>query len=258
MDKATAAGLTAGIALMVTAVIIAPGATLGAFLDLPSAAVVLGGALAATSIAFPVGTLLQFPRVARKLLFPGQRDLAPVISQLVEFAEIARRDGILALESRSEDIEDPFLRLGVQMAVDGTETEVLEKVLRSEIDSVARRHKTGKAMFDALGRYAPAFGMVGTLIGLIIMLGNMDDPEAIGPGMAVALITTLYGAVVANLFCLPCADKLAFYSKRELEIREVIIQGIMAIQEGDNPRVLQQRLSTVLPLSQRASLTRAA
>ncbi|HUG90303.1 MAG TPA: motility protein A [Planctomycetaceae bacterium] len=258
MDKATVGGLVLGSALMVVAVLIAPGASLGAFLDLPSAAVVLGGALAASSIAFPLGTLFLLPGIVRKLLFPGQRDLAPVIGQLIEFAEIARRDGILALENRAEDIDDPFLRLGVQMAVDGTDAEVLEKVLRSEIDAVARRHKTGKSLFETLGRYAPAFGMIGTLIGLIIMLGNMDDPEAIGPGMAVALITTLYGAIVANLFCLPVADKLGFYSKRELEVREVIVQGLLAIQEGDNPRVLQQRLSTVLPMSQRESLVRAA
>ena len=258
MDKATVGGLILGTALMIVSIMIAPGASFAAFLDIPSAAVVIGGAIAATAIAFPLGSLFLMPKVTRKLLFPGQRELAPVISQLIEFAEIARRDGILALENRAEDVEDPFLRLGIQMAVDGTDAEITEKVLRAEMEAVARRHKTGKALFETLGRYAPAFGMVGTLIGLIIMLGNMDDPAAIGPGMAVALITTLYGAVVANLFCLPCADKLGFYSKRELEVREIIVQGILAIQEGDNPRVLQQRLSTVLPFSQREALSKAA
>jgi len=137
------------------------------------------------------------------------------------------------------------------MAVDGTEGELMEAILRSEMNAIAQRHKTGKSIMETVGRYAPAFGMIGTLMGLIIMLGNMDDPEAIGPGMAVALITTLYGAIVANLFFLPFADKLAFYSKRELEVREVVVRGLLAIQEGDNPRVLEQKLKTLLPVNER-------
>ncbi|MCA9072764.1 MAG: MotA/TolQ/ExbB proton channel family protein, partial [Planctomycetaceae bacterium] len=137
------------------------------------------------------------------------------------------------------------------MAVDGTEADLMEGILRSEMEAISQRHKTGKSIMDTVGRYAPAFGMIGTLMGLIIMLGNMDDPEAIGPGMAVALITTLYGAIVSNLLFLPFADKLAFYSKRELEVREVIVRGLLAIQEGDNPRVLEQKLKTMLPANER-------
>lgn len=253
MDKGTIGGLVLGSALLIVSVLIAPGASFAAFIDLPSAAVVIGGSIAACAIAFPIRTLLALPTVARKLFSPRHREMGPVIAQLIEFAEVARRDGILALENRIEQIDDHFVRLGLQMAVDGTDVELMEKVLRSEIDAVAQRHKTGKSVFETLGRYAPAFGMIGTLIGLIIMLGNMDDPESIGPGMAVALITTLYGAIVANMVCLPFADKLAFYSKREMEVREVILRGILAIQEGDNPRVLEQKLKTVLPVSQRQS-----
>lgn len=242
-----------GITLMLLSVAIAPGARFAAFADIPSAAVVIGGALAACCIAFPLRTLLGLPKVLKKVFSPKQQELAPVIAQLVEYAEIARRDGILALESKTEDIEDPFVLLGLQMAVDGTDAELMENILRSEIDAVAQRHKTGKSLMETMGRYAPAFGMIGTLMGLIIMLGNMDDPDAIGPGMAVALITTLYGAIVANLFCLPFADKLAFYSKREIEVREVILKGILSIQDGDNPRVLSQKLKTVLPVSERTA-----
>lgn len=251
MDKATLGGLIAGMGLLAVSVLLAPGASFTAFIDIPSAAVVVGGAIAACCIAFPMGSLLALPKVVKKLFLPNQPDMAPVIAQLVEFAEIARRDGILALEAKTEEIEDPFIMLGVQMAVDGTDAELMEQILRSEIEAVGGRHKTGKAVLDTMGRYAPAFGMIGTLMGLIIMLGNMDDPDAIGPGMAVALITTLYGAIVANLFCLPFADKLAFYSKRELEVREVIVRGILSIQNGDTPRALQQKLSTMLPPSQR-------
>ena len=253
MDLATAAGLLVGAGLLLTAIAIAPGSSLSAFIDIPSGLVVVGGAIAASSIAFPLGTLLKTPKVTLKLFFPKAPALAPVIAQLVSFAEVARRDGILALEGKVEKVEDPFIKLGVQMAVDGTEADLIEAVLRGEMRAVAARHKTGKALMETLGRYAPAFGMIGTLMGLIIMLGNMDDPEAIGPGMAVALITTLYGAIVSNLFFLPFADKLAFYSKAELQVREAVVQGILGIQEGDNPRVLEQKLFTMLPQADRAS-----
>ncbi len=252
MDKATIGGLGAGIALLLLSIMIAPGSSFAAFIDYPSLAVVVGGAISATFIAFPMGTVLQVPKVVMKSFFPKQQPLTPVIQQLVEFAELARREGILALESRTGDIEDPFILLGIQMAVDGTDTELMESILRAEMEAIANRHKTGKSLMDTVGRYAPAFGMIGTLMGLIIMLGNMDDPEAIGPGMAVALITTLYGAIVSNLFFLPFADKLAFYTKREMEVREVIVRGLVAIQDGDNPRVLEQKLMTMLPPAERA------
>lgn len=258
MDKSTVGGLVMGSALLLLAIAIAPGSTFSAFIDYPSAAVVIGGAIAAGCIAFPLGSLLTFPKVVRKVFLPKQQPLAPLVSQLVEFSEIARRDGILALESKSEDIEDPFILLGIQMAVDGTDAETIETIMRAEIDAVADRHKTGKSLLDTLGRYAPAFGMIGTLMGLIIMLGNMDNPDAIGPGMAVALITTLYGAIVSNLFCLPFADKLGFYAKREIEVREIVLLGILSIQEGDNPRLLEQKLNIFLPIADRDGDAEAA
>ena len=253
MDKATVGGLAMGVALLLLSIVIAPGSNFSSFIDYPSAAVVIGGAIAACCIAFPLRTLLMSPKVVKKVFMPNPQEMGPVIAQLIEFAELARRDGILALENKAADIEDPFILLGIQMAVDGTDAELMEAILRSEMEAISQRHKTGKSMMDTVGRYAPAFGMIGTLMGLIIMLGNMDDPEAIGPGMAVALITTLYGAIVSNLFFLPFADKLAFYSKRELEVREVIVRGLLAIQEGDNPRVLEQKLSTMLPAHERGS-----
>ena len=251
MDKATAGGLLAGIALLIGSILIAPGSSLGAFWDLPSFAVVVGGAIAACGIAFPGAVLMSAPKVVKKLFKPEVPDMKATIATLVSLAETARRDGILALESKTADIEDPFLLLGLQMAVDGTERELVEQVMRAELGAVNARHKTGKSLMETVGRYAPAFGMIGTLMGLIIMLGNMDNPDAIGPGMAVALITTMYGAIVSNLFALPFADKLAFYSKREMEVREVVVQGILSIQDGDNPRVLEQKLSTMLPVGDR-------
>ncbi|MEX0717928.1 MAG: motility protein A [Planctomycetaceae bacterium] len=251
MDKSTVGGLLMGVVLLGLAIALAPGANFAAFVDYPSMAVVIGGALAASAMAFPLKTLFSAHKVLKKAFFPKQQEIGPVIAQLVEFSEIARRDGILALENKSDEIEDPFVLLGIQMAVDGTDAELMEAILRSEMDAVARRHRSGKLLADTMGRYAPAFGMIGTLLGLIIMLGNMDDPEKIGPGMAVALITTLYGAVASNMLFLPIADKLAFYSKRELEVREIILKGLMSIQEGDNPRVLEQKLKICLPAAER-------
>ena len=251
MDIMTAAGLAAGALLLLVSVLIAPGSSLAAFIDVPSGLVVVGGAIAAAGIAFPLGSLLKLPGVTMKLFLPNAPDLKATIAQLVEMAETARRDGILALENKIESVDDEFLKSGLQMAVDGVDGELMEAVLRGEMAAVAARHKTGKGLWETIGRYAPAFGMIGTLMGLIIMLGNMDDPEAIGPGMAVALITTLYGAVVSNLFCLPFADKLGFYARREQEVREAVVQGLLGIQEGDNPRVLEQKLGTMLPAADR-------
>jgi chemotaxis protein MotA len=137
--------------------------------------------------------------------------------------------------------------LGVQMAVDGTRPEVMEDILRTEIDAVATRHRDGKGLLDCMGRFAPAFGMIGTLMGLVIMLGDMSDPSKIGAGMAVALLTTLYGAIASNVVFLPFAEKLGFTNKQELLAMEIIVRGIMAIQSGENPRVIEQKLNTFIP-----------
>ena len=258
MDKATVVGLLAAVVLIVGSILIAPGSSLGAFIDYPSMATVVGGGIAATMIAFPLKTFLLTPKVTLKSVLPSPPSMAPAIKTIVECAEIARREGVLALESKVADIEDPFILMGIQMAVDGSDSELIESIMRAEMQAMATRHKTGKSLMETLGRYAPAFGMIGTLVGLVIMLGNMDDPAAIGPGMAVALLTTLYGALMSNVFALPFADKLGFYSKQEMEIREVIVQGILSIQNGDNPRVVEQKLSTFLSKADREAMQAAA
>ena len=136
---------------------------------------------------------------------------------------------------------------GIQMAVDGTDPELIEQIMEAELDAVASRHAAGRALFENLGRYAPAFGMIGTLVGLVIMLGKMSDPDSLGPAMAVALLTTLYGSLLANLVALPLADKLGTRSRDELLLKEIVIKGVMAIQSGDNPRVVEQKLRSFLP-----------
>ncbi|MCA9244520.1 MAG: MotA/TolQ/ExbB proton channel family protein, partial [Phycisphaerales bacterium] len=181
------------------------------------------------------------------------------IQQIVKLAEVARRDGILSLESHiSEPDIDPFLAQGLQMAIDGQEPAIIEAALEQEIESVMERHAGGKALFDNAGKYAPAFGMIGTLIGLVAMLQNMADPGALGPAMAVALITTFYGSLVANLFAMPVADKLALRSAEEMQMKILILKGVMSIQAGDNPRIVQQKLMAFLDPKQRKIAAAAA
>jgi len=151
------------------------------------------------------------------------------------------------LESKVSEIQNPLVRTGIQMAVDGGTPESVEEVLRSEVSAIANRHKEGKAIMDQLGRFAPAYGMIGTLMGLIMMLSDMSDPSSIGSGMAVALITTLYGAIVANVFFSPFAEKLGLLSKQELIATEIAIRGVMAIQSGESPRAIDQKLQTFIP-----------
>lgn len=258
MDISSLVGFVLAIGLILAAILTAKGSQLSAFVDFPSMMVVIGGAMAAGMICFPLANMLKLPSVVMKVFLNKTPNVAQLIEQIVSLAETARRDGLLALEARLDEIEDKFIQLGVQMAVDGTRPEVMEDIMRTEMEAVATRHKNGKSIMNQFGRFAPAYGMIGTLMGLIIMLGNMDDPSSIGAGMAVALITTLYGAIISNVVFLPFAEKLGFISKQELLAMEITLRGIMAIQSGENPRVIQQKLNTFLPPKQRAGAQEAA
>ncbi len=249
MDLGTIVGVLLGVLLVGWAIV--AGGSPGAYVDIPSVLIVIGGAIASTLIAIPMARIKNVVGVVRKTLMHKSASPQKLIDDLVSYAEIARRDGILSLESYCKDIEDPFIVRGIQMAVDGTDPELIEQILNTELDNLADRHSEGKAIFDMMGKYAPAFGMIGTLVGLIAMLANMSDPSNIGAGMAVALITTLYGAMLSNMVLLPMADKLAKRSAEEILLKTIIIKGVMAIQSGDNPRVVEQKLKTFLPPSQR-------
>ena len=245
MDIATIIGLLSGAILILWAVM--GKSDLGAFIDGGSVAIVLGGATSAALIGFPLKQLLGVSKVVKNCFLTKARDPMALIRDLVSYAEVARRDGILALENATSEINDPFLVSGIQMAVDGTDPDLIENIMMNDLETIEQRHSEGKALFDNIGKYAPAFGMIGTLIGLVIMLQNMSDPSKIGPAMAVALLTTLYGALVANLVALPLADKLGMRSRQELLLKMIIIKGVMAIQSGDNPRIVEQKLKTFLP-----------
>lgn len=245
MDVATLIGLIMGVSLLLWAIM--SKSDLSAFVDGGSVAIVVGGAISAAMISFPLGNLLGVVRVVKNAFFAKTHNANALIKDMVSYAEVARRDGILSLENIANDIEDPFIVGGIRMAVDGTDPELIQQIMESELESVAARHEAGRALFENIGKYAPAFGMIGTLIGLVIMLQNMADPDSIGPAMAIALLTTLYGSILANLIALPLADKLGTRSRDELILKEIIIRGVMAIQSGDNPRVVEQKLKSFLP-----------
>jgi chemotaxis protein MotA len=224
-----------------------------ALINIPSLVVVVGGAMGAVICAFPLAKITKAHTVIMKSIFNETPDIEGVIHELVKFAEIARREGILSLENHIGDMKEEFVVRGIKMAVDGTDPELIRVIMETELEGVMDRHIQGKMILDQFAKYAPAFGMIGTLMGLIFMLGSMDDPSSIGPSMAVALITTLYGAVIANVFAGPLADKLYQNDQSEVLMKTVIIAGVMAIQSGDNPRVVESKLLTYLPPSARTA-----
>jgi chemotaxis protein MotA len=255
VDIATVVGVVLGLVLVILAIM--TGGDIGAYVNAPAVLIVVGGSVAATMASQPLKGFLRIPKVVAKTLFNKTPEPSEVIRSLVDLAEVARRDGILALEGMIDEMKDEFIVRGVQMAVDGTDPEIIQGVMETELDNLLERHEMGKALLDAMGRYAPAFGMIGTLVGLVAMLSNMDDPSKIGAGMAAALLTTLYGALLANVVFLPLADKLALRSNEEALVKTIIIHGVMSIQSGDNPRTVESKLITFLPPAQRMQTTAA-
>jgi chemotaxis protein MotA len=240
MDISTLIGLILGFVLVGSAIAMGSGAA--GFIDIPSMLITIGGTIAATMVAFSLKQLASVSAVTRKAFFHKADSIPSIIKTVLRFALKARREGILALEGEIETVDDPFIVKSLQLAIDGTSPEIMEEVLRTEVNHIEERHKLGQSLYKSMGSFAPAFGMVGTLIGLVKMLQSMNDPSSIGPGMAVALITTFYGALLANLVFLPLANKLKLRSQQELLIKEVIIAGILSIQSGDNPRIVEQKL----------------
>ncbi len=250
MDIATIIGLVAAGALIFVPIFTGPG--VGFFFSFSSFLIVVGGTFGATLVAFPLNEVLGIVGVIKKAFTFQAIPYSNTIDMIVNIAEKARREGILAIEREIDGLDDQFMKSGVQYAVDGTEPETIRSILESEIASMEDRHKAGQALFETMGTYGPAFGMIGTLIGLIQMLSALSDPSQIGAGMAVALVTTLYGSMLANVIFLPMKDKLGFRSKEEVKRKELIVEGILAIQSGDNPRIVREKLLTFLPPKERS------
>ncbi len=251
MDLGTVIGIVLILGLLFSAM--AMGVGIGAYIDVPSALIVIGGSMGALLISFKMETMKQFTKIFMVAIKPPQEDKVELIKKLVEFATSARRDGILSLEAAANQEENEFLKKGLSMAVDGNEPDTIRELLEIEMDQTSARHKTHASVFDQWAGLAGAMGMVGTLIGLVAMLLNMADPSAIGPSMAVALLTTMYGAMIGNIFGTPIANILNIRNDEETLVKEMILEGIMSIQAGDNPRTLEGKLLSFLPPNERVS-----
>jgi chemotaxis protein MotA len=252
MDITTVGGLILGFLMMGCALAFMGmsgegGVNVAGFIDPPAIMMVLGGGMAVMLVGFPLPRVLSMIPALKKLFYRKKANPTELIQIVVRLAEVARREGLLALEKRAADIKDPFVALGIQMAVDGIKPEIVEEIMRTEIDSMETRHNEGRKVLETIGRCGPAFGMIATLLGLVMMLGNLSNAASIGPSMAVALIGTLYGAVTANLICIPMAEKLSCLNHEEVMVKEIVMRGVLSIQAGDSPRVVEQKLVTFLP-----------
>jgi chemotaxis protein MotA len=251
MDIATITGTLVGFTLVLGAILIGGGA--GAFLNVPSLMITVGGTAAATLINFPLGKVVGIFGVIKKTLLHAIPSPQEQIRIMVDYATVCRRDGLLSLEEKLEEIKDDFLSKGVQLLVDGTEGETLRDIMSTETEYLRQRHVLGKKIMESMGAAAPAFGMIGTLIGLVQMLRTLDDPSGIGSGMATALLTTFYGALMANLIFLPLAGKLEARSNEEVLVRDIQTEALVSMQAGDNPRLIEQKLKSFVAPKLRAA-----
>ncbi|MFZ5943701.1 MAG: flagellar motor protein [Bacillota bacterium] len=252
MDIATIVGIIFGIVLLIGSILVE--GSLSAFWSISSLMIVLGGTMAATLINFPLNQVIGTINVIRIAFRNHTTEPAEIITTMVSFAEKARREGLLALEAEAEEIDEHFLKKGIELIVDGTDPELVRNILETELNFVEERHKQGALIFENMGASSPAFGMLGTLIGLILMLRNLEDPSTIGPGMAVALITTFYGSLLANLIFLPIAGKLKIRSSEEILNKELMLEGILSIQAGENPRIVAEKMKSFLTPIERKKL----
>ncbi len=252
MDISTILGIVIGFGLVISAITMGGGASW--FINTQSAMIVLGGTFGAVLINYPISDLLGVSKVAKNVFFRKKLKTEKMIEILLDLSKIARRDGILALENKVEEVKDSFFAKGLTLMIDGVEPATLSKMLNTELEYISERHRLGAEIFTTMGNFAPAMGMVGTLIGLIKMLVQMDDPSSIGPAMAVALVTTFYGVILANLIFLPAAGKLKTRSNSELMQKQLMISGILSIQSGDNPRVLEDKLHSFISPQKRKTV----
>ncbi len=249
MDIATLIGIVGAVGCIVAAILM--GGEMGMFINGPSIMIVFAGTFAVVLMKFPLANTLGSFGVAMKAFLHKATQPSDIIEQSIELANVARKEGLLGLEN--VEVKNEFLAKGITMVVDGNSPELVNKILSKEISLSIERNETGLSVFKAMGDVAPAMGMIGTLIGLVQMMSNMSDPKAIGPAMAIALLTTLYGAIIANVFAIPIADKLAIRSDEERLTKSMILESISAIQEGLNPRMIEGLLNVYLPDNQKVA-----
>jgi len=243
-DVMTAAGLVLGVFFIAQSIL--NGGNMLLFVNMPSIYITVGGSFAAVLVRFSSGQLKNVFRVTRNAFFAQAWDIWSLADRLVILATIARKNGLLALETEIGDDDDPFFQKSIRLVIDGVDSEQIRNILETEIDCTVERHKLGQKFFLTWGSYAPAFGMVGTLVGLIQMLAKLDDPSSIGPAMAVALLTTLYGSLMAYMILNPLAGKLSLRSDEEVAFKEMIVAGVLAIQSGTNPVLFEEKMKAFL------------
>ena len=254
MDIATVAGLVLVVVAIVGSIL--AGGEITSFFDVPSLLVVGLGVTGGTMIKWPMEVVTKLVNVVMKAIFFTPADPKETIEEIGNLAETARRESVFALEK--VEVEDAFLKKAMMLAADNRPPEVIKSILQLEVDALEDRHSIGIDVLDGIGGDGPAFGMIGTLIGLVIMLQNLSDQAAIGPAMAVALLTTFYGAVLANAFALPLKNKISYRSGREILKMNIIISGTLGIVAGENPRLIKEKLSAFLPPSERVTEEEAA
>lgn len=250
MDIGTVIGFIAGIIFIVVSMLLGANfdidKILKGFINWPSVMITFGGTIAATLIAIPLSRVLTAMKAVGKVFVPAKLDPTEAISKIITLSNLARKEGVLALEEQAQAMEDPFLQKGVMLIVDGAEPELVRNILETEMAYIEGRHGDIRGVWEFIGTAGPAWGMIGTLLGLILMLQDMSDPDLLGPSMAVAIVTTLYGSVLANFIANPIANKLKIYSNEEMLLKEVLIEGMLSIQAGENPRIIEEKLKAFL------------
>lgn len=250
MKAATGIGIAIGCAGILLGAQM-EGTPMGSLVNVPAVLIIFGGVAGACMASAGVEAMKLIPTLYRKVLSAEKRNMRRQVSELVSYAERARRDGLLALEEEIEDVEDAYTRKGLQLVVDGTPPDMVREVLEAEIHGMRARHKVGAKLFESAGGFAPTMGVLGAVLGLIAALQNLDDPESLGPAIATAFIATLLGVGAANIVFLPVGQRLKQLSEAEVESRVLVLEGILAIQSGDNPRVIEEKLISFVPPSER-------
>ncbi len=260
MDVTTLLGILIGFAFIVLGIV--DGGELGNFIDIASIQIVIGGTVAAVLASYPFSMLKNMGKHFGKLMGGKGFKVEPIIEQLVEFASIARKNGLLALEEQANALSDPFLKQGILLVVDAMEADKVREMMEMEVTSMDKRHEDEAGIYDKAAAFAPAFGMIGTLVGLINMLASMDlsagSSSNLGASMSVALVTTLYGCILANLIFMPIAKKLRVRNEEELLYKQIIIEGVMGIQAGENPKNLKEKLVILLHSKRQAKILAAS
>ena len=248
MEITTLFGIAFGFGVIILAIL--QNGFMGDFIDPASVLIVLGGVVASTAISYPLSILKNLGKIIGKAFKVTKVDFQKSIDNIVQIANVARREGILALEETVKEMNDPFMQRGIMLIIDGSDPELVKSVLETDLLFIRERHSQGQAVLAAMSAYAPAHGMIGTLVGLVNMLRNLDDMASLGPNMATAMITTFYGVILAQLIFTPLAKKLAMQTSEESLAKEMVLEGILSIQAGENPRIIREKLNAFLPQSQ--------